>query len=91
MSPTFKEQVFDLSDLKLFSVVCGKCQCEMIADLSDSSTDAPSICSCCRQLFNPIFKEHLDHFRTAYKQLAAKPDGFSVRVRVRSEVGGTEL
>jgi len=47
MTATFKEYVFDFSDLHLLSAVCGKCKSEMILDMKEAFAKMPKSCSSC--------------------------------------------
>jgi hypothetical protein len=54
-----KEYALDLGDLKLIDVVCGKCNREMIVDLSLSQM--PTACWSCEKDFERSFTEALSH------------------------------
>ncbi len=89
MTPTFKEYVFDVAELKLLSIVCEKCGAEVIIDISVSDTKAriPRGCPSCGDEFAPLFYDGLNSFLTAYSKLTAseKPHA-SARIRIRREV-----
>ena len=91
MTATFKEYVFDFSDLHLLSAVCGKCKSEMILDMKEAFTKMPKSCSSCGNDFDPMFTEALNSFHVAYDRFTAKSARASARIRIRREVNMAEF
>ena len=85
MNPVFKEYVIDFTDLKLVSVVCGKCKTEIILDMTGELRLIPNVCQSCGQIINEVFLEALTSFYKIYKYLAGKEPSASARIRIRQE------
>jgi hypothetical protein len=89
MSPNYKEYAFEFDDLRLLSIVCGTCKCEMIIDLSTGRCHIPNTCSACKTDFDEAFKIGLHAFRDAYLNFsnAARPEiAAKARIRIRREI-----
>jgi hypothetical protein len=84
-----KEYALDLGDLKLIDVVCGKCNREMIVDLSLS--EMPTACWSCKKDFERSFTEALSHLYKAYRAYRKKPGASTARIWLRREVNAAEL
>lgn len=91
MNPIFKEYVIDFADLKLVSVVCKKCQTEIILDMTGDLKLIPNICQSCGGVINEVFIEALTSFYKIYRYLGGKDPGASARIRIRQEAKVSEL
>lgn len=91
MNPVFKEYVIDFADLKLVSVVCGKCKTEIIIDMTGELILIPNVCQSCGNLINQVFLDALTSFYKIYKYLSAKDLNSSARIRIRQESNMSEF
>lgn len=86
MVATFKEYVFNFTDLKL-SIVCKNCNTEIIIDASKPPLNLPTKCSPCKHPFDDAFYEAINHFCLACKAFSNKEveRAFVARIRTHSE------
>jgi hypothetical protein len=86
MSPTHKEYVFDLADLKFIGVVCGQCQGEVIIDASDSTATIPLVCSICAKAFERPVAAPANLLLQAYQSFKNPVGGETAAGRIRIRV-----
>jgi DNA replicative helicase MCM subunit Mcm2 (Cdc46/Mcm family) len=71
--------VADFADLKHVSVICQKCQTEIVLDASNSKSEFPEKCPSCRTNYEFGLSAAYDSFKTSYVAMARS----GVRVRIQ--------
>src|SRR5207245_2200048 len=74
---TYREHVFDFSELKMLSMVCPACKAEIILDVS-KVTKAPVQCGPCGKPYDVTLLDPIDKFISAYRNLFTHEQNGSV-------------
>ena len=82
MSPTDKDTIFDLKDMRLIGFQCPKCTTEIIFDVAKENTGIPMKCPTCIEEFGELtMNDVLGTYRRVYQGASRSKLHFTFRVR----------
>jgi len=95
MVAAHKKYIFDFEDLHLLSIICNKCNTEIIIDIKNSIADKlPQKCPTCKfSAFDEEFNAALVNFCKVYDVFSSKSENKKVtaRIIIRSELKTSEI